>query len=219
MSRLFVNSLALVLLFTLNNCTSTEKSNALVNLALKRKGETYVFSHLGTFLAEHQISNHEAPLSMPFLQLFRKDKHLYLQPNNIKELASILAGTENFHPFPDKHIAGYLSDSSTQVYQFNTKNVNTTTIGKQKLVYTVKLTNPANEKQMNLVWQIDQNTISPVKNCKEETFSIEEHPYPGKTVYAQKQLIVVDLEEIARFFGSSKLSYVADEQILYVIDN
>ncbi len=204
------------ILFTLQ----METDNAVVNLVLKQGDKVYVYSKQGTVTVQNTLSKKESPVVSPFIQIFEEDDVLYIAPDNIWDLANLLCGNFVRHDFKERNQDGYLTSGKSECVSSLMKNQSTGNIGEQVRVNTLKLTHPESNRIFEISWEQNLKTykFKALKNCKEKSFMVTTSPYPGKTTLSSKEFIMVDLEDLQKFYNPAiKLELDAENQLLYLI--
>lgn len=199
---------------------SCETESAVVNLAVKQNGKTYLFSKMGSFIVEESIKNQESPSAFPFIQIF-EDEGLFVSPQNAEDIANVLGGNVKIHPYPEASYDGYITVEQNSLYSLNVKNKSTAKIGEQIKEYTVTLLNPHNQgvHQIQWEWNPKESEYKAVKNCEVKSFWITTSIQPGETVTAAQEFVMVNLADLTAFYGGYSLEFDQEGQLLYLIQN
>ncbi len=200
--------------FILFNSSSDSR---VVNLALQKEGNTYVFSKLGPQLTQSAIDQGKSPSVFPFMELLVR-KSLYISPYKMEELCNLLGGGYTLHEYAEKSYEGYVTARSQEHYNLTTDNQSTEQVGEQLLIHTVTLTNQQGATK-RIVWSQKQSSSkqTPIENCELKSFMIVTNPHPGETVGNYEKIVVVKLQELVDFFNSDlSFEYKKKEQLLYV---
>lgn len=200
---------------------SCETETAIVNLAIKKDGKTYVYSKLGEFFVENSIKKNESPSVMAFCKVFN-DEGLYTSPENLEDIANLLGGNYRIFPFPEASYDGYITATQNSLYTRTSKNQSTAKVGEQIRVTTVDLRNPKNNKIYSIQWEwnpSDKKNIA-LNNCEIKTFWIKRKIDSGETVTSSEDFVMVNLNDIVKFYNDQlQLEFNPDEKLIYIIEN
>ncbi|WP_420602937.1 hypothetical protein [Flagellimonas sp.] len=199
--------------------STSETSNGVVNLVLKKNNKVYVYSNMGSTIVQSSIAKRESPSTMAFIQMYEEDDKLYIAPNNVKDIVNLLCGNYQIHDYPEKSSDGYVTSGSSTCFESTYVNQTTKNIGEQVSVNTVKLTSENTGKTFNVISETNKRTFKSkaLKNCYEKSFMIKTSVQPGEFVIASKDFIMVNLQDVVDFYGNKvTLTLNKEEQILYV---
>ncbi|WP_136467654.1 hypothetical protein [Flagellimonas onchidii] len=205
--------------FMVYRMISSETNNAVVNLVLKKQSKTYVYSHMGEAVVQNSLKKEESPGTFPFIQVFEEDGKLFIAPNKLKEIASLLCGNYEIHNHSEESIDGYVTSSGSACFETSFKNQNTEKIGEQIRVNTVQLLNQQTGKTFDVKWHTNMWTFKSVasKNCYLKSFMIKTSVQPSEFVISSKDFIMADLEDVTDFYGSQVILTLNEEdQLLYI---
>lgn len=199
---------------------SCETESAVVNLALKQNGKTYLFSKMGSFIVEESIKKQESPSAFPFIQIF-EDDGLFVSPQNAEDIANVLGGNFKIHPYPEASYDGYITVERNSLFTIDLKNKSTVKIGEQIQEYTVQLLNPHNQEVHEIQWEWNPKAghFKAIKNCEVKSFWITTSIQPGETVTSSEDFIMVSLADLVAFYGGYSLEFDQEGQLLYLIQN
>ncbi len=197
----------------------SKTETAVVNLVLQEQDRVYLISLLGSSHVKQHISKQNSPEVMPFIQIFEEDGSLYIQPKDLKEIVNILCGNYRVHDYPEKSFEGYITTTQMKCMNHFVRNENTSKIGEQIKVNELSLTSPVSDSTFTIKWStnyISQQT-EVLENCLRKHFRVIEKPHPGQTFASTKEFVVVNLEEIARFYGKGiTFSLDLENQLLFI---
>lgn len=207
--------LGIGIFFASKGCT--EDAPAIVNLVLKEDGKTYLFSNLGADAVAASLERNESPTSMHFLKLYVDDK-LYIPPADIKEVVNMMAGNYKIHPYKEKSCDGYVTSGDEELFEFSSKNEMTENIGEQIVKSSVIVKRPDARASFKITWERNADgEIIPTKNCELVSFWVETNPDPGTSVYNTEDILLVDLDNLNKYFGNkAQLSFDEENKVLYI---
>lgn len=210
---LFAGGIAM-LVFT---CTSG-RSVETVKIGYKTKDKTYLFSNMGGTVVKENIQRKTSPAAIPFFNIYNEDG-IWAQPQSIKELCDMMWGNFEIWPYKEKSYDGYITTGFEEIYTIKSAFESTEKIGEQLVVSTVKIKNISG-KTKEIKWSRNMKTgeLNAIKNCEVRSFNIETKPSPGETVISSEDFVVVNLDELATFFGGIKLEFDEDDMLLYIIE-
>ncbi len=196
-----------------------ESDSAVVNLVLKKKGKVYVFSKMGTFLAQNSLKKNESPSVVSFMQVFEGDGTIYAAPHSIGDFVNLLCGNYVIHEHKENNQDGYITVGKSNCLSNSIKNENGENIGEQIRINTLELENTHSGESFEISWEQNVKTYESraLKNCEDKSFMISTQVYKGKSVMSSKKLIMVDLGEIVKFYGNkANLEFNEDQQLLHI---
>ena len=171
---------------------------------------------MGTTIVENEISKNQSPTAMAAVSVFLDEDNYFLEPDKMKDVVSVMSGNYHLHPFKEKSYDGYVTTESDAGYELTTMVESTEKIGEQKYSYDLTLKNK-NGKTKHVRWSINQKTWekTAIENCELHEFYEQTSPAPGETVYSTNDKLVVNIADLAKFFGKS-YTYDRDAFILYI---
>lgn len=199
-----------------------ETTNVVVNLILSQNDKVYVYSKQGTSLVQNSLLKKESPVVFPFMQVFEENGALYVAPENIGDLVNLLCGNYILHDFKEGNQDGYLTYGKSECVSSFMENQSTGNIGEQVRVNALKLTHPESNRIFEISWEQNLKTykFKPLKNCEEKSFMVTTSPYPGKTTMSSKDFIMINLDDLLKFYGTaSRLELDMENQLLYLIQD
>jgi len=201
--------------FNVKGCVS-DVSPDVVNLALKKDGNVYLYSVLGSSLVEGKIAQNESPTAMAFLRVFKDEEAYFVEPERMKDLVAVFSDNYIIHNYTERSYEGYVTEKMGDAFDLSSKVESTETIGEQLYKYTVDLRNE-NGKKMNIRWSVNQKTWEKkaISNCEIHSFYKLTKPSPTESVYTNEDELVVNIADIAKFFGKG-YSYDREAYVLYV---
>ncbi len=206
--------------FMVYRMISGETNNAVVNLVLIKNDRTYIYSYLGETIVQTSLEKGESPTTPAFIQIFEDDGRLFIAPNKLKEIVSLLCGDYKLHDYPEGNVDGYVTSGSSSCFETSFKNQNTEKIGEQIRINTVQLLNQQTGKIFDIKWHTNMRTYESVasKNCDLKSFKIKTSVQPGEFVISSKDFIMVDLAEVVKFYDDRiSLRLNKEEQLLYIL--
>ncbi|MGW9685151.1 hypothetical protein [Flagellimonas sp. 2504JD1-5] len=201
---------------------SSETDNSVVNLVLNKGDKTYLYSHLGTLEVQKSIQKDESPTVFPFIQMFEDNGKLYVAPDKLRPIVNLICGNYRIHDYPEKSTDGYVTLESSSCTESSFKNQSTDKIGEQIQVNKIQLTNSRIKETFNIRWNtnVNSNTSEALENCHKKSFTIRTSVQPGEYVFTPENFIMVDLEDVTKFYGNKvRLRFNEEEQLLYVEHN
>ncbi|MEX1192808.1 MAG: hypothetical protein WEA99_12610, partial [Brumimicrobium sp.] len=186
-----------ILIFT-NGC---ENDYRYATFVIQDDNENYVYSS-SEFLVEEAINKNEVPPTLNSNILYFIDGGVFMQPQNIENVANILSGNNKFIKHQESSFNGYAVEDSIDVYDSYTQNKAGDKIGKTEVINVVSLSknNNSNEK-MEIKWKTTPDLVA-IQNCTIEDIWVVTNPYPGKTVGNWEDEILVNIELINQFYNN-----------------
>lgn len=197
---LMIVSMGLGIFFLIRSCNSVS-SPISANILLKKNGQNYLFSPLGSLVVKAAIEKGEAPYIFNGLLVYQDGSESFLAPSTLEHLAVMANGEYELHPFKDANIAGYVTAKNENSYAISTKFKTGAKLGEQDMVNTVTLKN-SKGKTLKIEWTYNAKTAeySKLKNCEMHSFWKQSNPAPGETVYSTTEFLVVPLKTVSTFF-------------------
>jgi len=188
-----------------------------VRLILKKDGKAYLFSPLGTFITKNKLNKNESPPIVTSTRVVKKDDHLYMEPQHIKDMANLISGNYVIHDHQEKSFDGYVTEGGHDIYDKKYTNESTEKIGEIISTANIHLKNINQTKEHHISWQRSPNQ-SPIQNCIEMALWVDKSYKPGERTAAKDNFIMIDLNDLVEFYNSNiALDYVEEEEILYII--
>lgn len=206
--------------FMVYKMVASETKNGLVNLVLKKDNKVYVYSNTGEFIAQNSIKNGESPPTMAFIHMYEEDEDLYIDPSTsyLKDIANLFCGNFQIHRYVEKSSDGYITSEGGLCFESSYKNRSTENIGEQVQINMVTLKD-GNGKTYNIQWETNKRTYESkaIQNCYEKSFQIKTSVQPGEFVIASKDFIMINLQDVANFYGNKiELRLDKEAQLLYL---
>lgn len=188
-----------------------------VQLVLKKKAKTYLFSNLGTFITQNKIDKNEHPSITNSIRIVSKDQKLYTEPQYIKSIANLIVGNYVIHDFSSTSMNGYVTEGKREVYDKKYVDEPTDAIAVMNSIANIHLTDIAKTKDYHISWQRSPE-LRPLKNCVKMALWVDKSYKPGERTAAKEHLILIDLNDLVQSFDKSvTLNYVEEEGVLYFI--
>ncbi len=219
-SILLISGIFSLIGISIYKMVNSSTDNRFVNLAIEKNNKTYVYSKLGTIFVESSIKKNESPNLFGFVRLFEKDENLYVSPNELNEIVDLLCGNFILHDYPEKSYDGYVTSGNSSCHRNSFKNQSTQTVGEQVKLNALQITNKSTGEAHNIRWSynLKKHEYRALENCEEKSFMIRTSVVPGETVWANEDFIVVNLYELANFFGDKvHLEFKEEQQLLYIL--
>jgi hypothetical protein len=200
---------------------ASQTKNTIVNLALKKNNETYVFSKLGSFITKISIEKNESPSVFPFLQVF-DDEGLFVSPDNLEDIVNVIGGNYELFPYKEKSYEGYFTGAEESLYQSNNVNRSTEVVGQQMRENTITLSTLNSSDIFEIVYEQNPKSgdYTAIRNCELKSFRITRSYRPGESTTSSEDYLMVNLDDIVTFYDPNiKLELNDEEQLLYVIFN
>jgi hypothetical protein len=201
--------------FLFRSCTS-ETSPLSANVVLKKDGQNYLFSPLGSFVVKDALAKGGSPQIFNTFLVYQDDSEFFLVPSTIESIAAIANGEYELHAFKELNIAGYVTTKNEKSYAMSTKFKTAAKLGEQDMVNTIILKN-SKGAELTIEWTLNSKRpeYSKLKNCEMHSFMIETSPAPGQVVYSSTEYLVVPLKTLATFFDR-KMSYDIETNLLVI---
>ncbi|PWL39428.1 hypothetical protein DKG77_00905 [Flagellimonas aquimarina] len=192
-----------------------------VNLVLKKKNKTYLFSKLGTTSVKYGIVKNESPNVFGFVHLFEEKNRFYVNPAHIKEIIDLLCGNYVLHDYEQQNYDGYVKSGKQSCLKKSFKNGSVKKIGEQMHINMVQLTNRELGNLYDINWEhnLKENESRALENCEKKSFMITTQILPGETVTASKDFIMVNLDDVVKFYGNEVgLRLDEKKQLLFIVE-
>lgn len=194
---------------------SMESSQKLASFAVRIDGKTYMYSTLGSFVAEHMLAEGKSPVVMKTRGLVVLGDEMYADPGAMEDIVNVLAGNFNKFPKQEPSFDGYLAAGDAKVYDKDYNQKATETIGVMGSEVAVKLTDIDGKKSYSIRWQ-RQPDVKAIENCEVKSLKVVSNPYPGETVMTFQSGVVVRLQDIIDFYNPKiTASYDAEHEVVY----
>lgn len=205
--------LLIVAIYSINNFLA-EVSPDHVNLMIKVKGKSYIYSEESTKELQKEIDQKKTPgySSSTFLY---KDDDLYIEPQQMMDFIHLLSNNLVYFSKKEPSFDGYVTADTLTTYILNTTTKNTSTIGEQIEYYEVVL--PYKKKKMSIQWSNNSKTgeSKALKNCELHTFHVSSSSSSGKNSVSSMDYIVVPLKTLETFYNK-KYEYKEEEKLIII---
>ncbi|MEX0315066.1 MAG: hypothetical protein AB3N18_12890 [Allomuricauda sp.] len=205
--------------FMVQRMASGETNNAIVNLIMEKDSKTYLYSYLGESIVQNNIEKGESPSTFVFAHIYEEDNKLYIAPDKLKEIVSLLCGDYKLYDYREKNADGYVTSGNSLCFETSFKNQSTEKIGEQIRINTVQLVNQHTDKTFTIEWHTNMRTNRSVNhvNCYKKSFKIKTSVQPGEFVISSKDFIMVDIQDVVDFYGGRVIVELnKKDQFLYV---
>ena len=205
---------ALSLLLVFSACSPSHK---ICNFALKKDGKVYMYSMMGQFIVEHQLSQGETPTVMPQRSLVLIDGDYYIDAGQMEHVVNVLSGNYKLYPKQEPSFDGYLAAGDHKVHNKKYTQRATETIGQMANEVRVTLKDTSGSKEMLVRWQ-RQPDIEALENCEVHQLKIDRSYAPGERVISLEDGVVVPLQSLIDFYDPRiEAEYDSDHDLVYFI--
>ena len=199
-------------LFCFSACSESQKS---VNIALKSKGKTYLYSIMNKTIVEQQLAKGEMPSMMNSTAVVTDGNQLFMDASKVKTISNILGNNIELFPKQETSFDGYFIEGEKTIFTQQLKNKDSGKIGQIAGVMEVTLTHPVNGTTYLISWQISPE-LKALKNCELQSLTVK-YSENSSNEFTSKDFVMVNLEDINSFFGGHySLRYDENVSLLYV---
>jgi hypothetical protein len=186
-------------------------------LVLKKDGNTYLFSRLGTFITKNNLDKNQSPTIVQSASIVEKNGNLYTEPQHVKNIANLISGNYILHEYQEKTVDGYCTEGTHDIYDKKYVSEYSEKIGEINSIANIYLTDLNQKSIHHISWQRSPNQI-PIKNCTEIALWVDKTYKPGERTIAKDNFIMINLNDLVEFYESkAKLDYAEEKGVLYII--
>ncbi len=200
-----------VLFFSLRKCAQAVSPDS-AYLALKKNGETFVFSTESAASLQSQLDLKLNPSYFPTILIYKDEKY-FVQPENCTALAQVMSKKLSYFNYKQPNFEGYITADSVSIFSSKNQVSQGKTIGEQITTYHIELKN--NHKTLHIIYRYNSRTMeyTAVKNCEVHTFSVGTNNDRGGI--DRLDYVVIPIDRLAEFYHCS-YNYDEDNKVLYV---